>query len=80
MIDIDIANVLKACDTLSQRIITIGGKYHGSAFIFDQCMRAFDCKSLPAQAVTFDIFINAPVMKPGRATIYRDGRLEMHTI
>jgi hypothetical protein len=76
--DLDIQAILKACDTLARRVITIEGGYHGSTFLFDQCMRAFDAK-LPAEAVTFSVFINTPVMLPGSATIHRDGKLEMHT-
>lgn len=79
MTTINISGVINACDTLSRRIITVGGERRGSAFLFDQCMRAFDCK-LPAEAITFSVFINAPVMKAGEATIHRDGRLEMRTI
>ena len=72
--------IITACDSLAHKVITIGGKYHGSVFLFDQCMRAFDNKRLPAQAITFAVYFNAPVMKEGEATIYRDGRLEMKTI
>lgn len=79
MTQLNTSAVIEACDTLSHRIITVGGKYHGSVFLFDQCMRAFTGK-LPAEAITFSVFINAPVMKDGEATIYRDGRLEMRTI
>lgn len=79
MTAINISGVINACDTLSHRIITVGGERRGSAFLFNKCMRAFDCK-LPAEAVTFSVFINAPVMKDGEATIHRDGRLEMRTI
>ena len=79
MTTINISGVINACDTLSNRIITVGGERRGSAFLIDQCMRAFDCK-LPAEAVTFSVFINAPVMKDGEATIHRDGRLEMRTV
>jgi hypothetical protein len=77
--NIDVSAILKACDTLAQRVITVEGGYHGSTFLFDQCMRAFDAK-LPAEAITFSVFINAPVMKNGVATIHRDGRLEMRTV
>lgn len=80
MTAINIPAVISACDKLSHRIITVGGERRGSAFLFDQCMRAFDCKALPAEAITFSVFINAPVMKDGEATIYRDGRFEMRTI
>jgi hypothetical protein len=77
MTNLNTYNIINACDTLARRITSIGGKAHGSAWIFDQCMRAFDNSALPAQAITFTVFINAPVMKYGQATIYRDGRLEM---
>jgi hypothetical protein len=77
--NIDVSAILKACDTLAQRVITVEGGCHGSTFLFDQCMRAFDAK-LPAEAITFSVFINAPVMKNGVATIHRDGRLEMRTV
>ena len=71
--------IIKACDTLARRVTTIGGEYHGSPFLFDKCMRAFTNKALPAEAITFSVFINTPVLKPGEATIHRDGRLEMRT-
>lgn len=78
--NINTPKLIESCDLLASRIVMIGGEHHGSSFIFNQCMRLFDNKRLPAEAVTFSVFINAPVMKPGEATIYRDGRLEMHTI
>lgn len=77
--NIDVSAISEACDTLAQRVITVEGGHHGSTFLFDQCMRAFDAK-LPAEAITFSVFINAPVMKDGVATIHRDGRLEMRTV
>ena len=78
MANINISAVIDSCDTLAHRIITVGGKRHGSVFLFDQCMRAFTAK-LPAEAVTFSVYYNAPVMKNGEATIHRDGRLECRT-
>lgn len=79
MTNINIPGVIKACDSLAHRIITVEGKYHRSAFLFDQCMRAFDCERLPANAITFSVFLNAPVMREGTATIYRDGQLVIQT-
>ena len=79
MAPIDILALIKACDTLQSRTTYAEGCMHTSARCFDACMRAFDSE-LPAEAVTFQIFINAPVMKQGEATIHRDGRLEMRTI
>ena len=72
------AAIIEACDKVARRCITIGGKYHGSAWLFDQAMRAFDHKAI--EAVTYEVYINAPVMKQGEATIHRDGRLEMRTV
>lgn len=80
MAQINIEQVIKACDSLAQKAVTIGGEYHGSAFLFNQCMRAFDNSKIPAQAITFSVFLNAPVMKDGEATIDRDGHLEIRTI
>lgn len=77
MTNIHIDKLINSCDTLAHRITTIGGEFHGASWIFNQCMRAFDNDALPAQAITFSVFINAPVMKAGEATIHRDGRLEM---
>lgn len=80
MTNINIDKLIASCDSLAHKIVTIGGEHHGSSFIFNQCMRAFDCKALPAEAITFSVFLNAPVMKDAEATIYRDGTLEIHTI
>lgn len=74
MTTINIDSILAATTTLNNRITSIEGKHHGSAWIFDQCMRAFDSK-LPAEAITFTVFYNAPVMRAGLATIHRDGTL-----
>lgn len=71
--------IIEACDKLSRRIITVGGEYHGSPVLFDRCMRAFTAK-LPAEAITFAVFYNAPVMKAGEATIHRDGSMECRVV
>ena len=80
MTDININAVAAACDRIISKTVTREGTRHGSAWLFDQCMRAFDFKALPAQAITFKVFFNAPVMREGEATIYRDGRVEFRTI
>ena len=81
--ELNIVKVAAACDTLAHRIIAVGDEQHserhGSPWLFDKCMRAFDCK-LPAEAITISVFINAPVMQWGEATIDRGGNLTMHTI
>jgi len=79
MTAINIERLIEACDTLQRRTTYAEGCMHTSARCFDACMRAFDCKALPAEAVTFRIFLNAPVLQYGEATIHRDGRMEMRT-
>ena len=75
MSNINISALLNASATLAHRITRMEGGAHGSAWIFNQCMRAFDRNELPAQAVTFTVFYNAPVMRGGIATIDRGGNL-----
>lgn len=77
--NINIDKLIESCDTLERRTIYAEGCMHTSSRCFDTCMRAFDNKALPANSITFKVFINAPVMKYGEATVYRDGRLEMRT-
>ena len=79
MANINIDGVIAACDKIQQRTIPCKGYMHSSVRCFDACMRAFDCK-IPAEAITFSIYFNAPVMKQGEATIHRDGTFEMHTV
>lgn len=76
---INIAQVIEACDRLSRKVSTVEGGFHGSSFFFNACMRAFDCKALPAEAITFSVRYNYPVNLDGEATIHRDGTLEMRT-
>ena len=71
------AQIINSTDRLSHIIISIEGTHHGSSWIFDQCMRAFT--GLNAEAITFSVFFNAPVMKRGIATIHRDGAMELRT-
>jgi len=73
MNNINIDGIYEASRLIANR--TTDGR--GSAFYFDQAMRAFDCELLPAQSITFSVFLNTPVMRAGEATIHRDGRLEM---
>lgn len=74
--DIDILKVIEGCEFIARHTSTIEGKYHGSAWLFDQVMRAFDCK-LPAQSITFAVFHNYPVGKYGTAEIDRQGHVTM---
>ena len=79
MSTINLEGVLNACDTLQRRTIMQDGCMHSSVRCFDACMRAFTGKPA-AEAITFRIYLNAPVMRPGEATIHRDGAIQMRTI
>jgi len=80
MADINIDGIINASDSLAHKIITIGGQRKGSSYIFNQCMRAFDHPALPAQSITFSVFLNAPVMKDAEATIDRAGNLTISLV
>lgn len=74
MTSINTDNIIKACDTIADRVTNIS-----SVRLFDSCMRAFT-GTPKAEAVTFSVFINAPVCKWGEATIHNDGAFELRTI
>lgn len=74
MYNIYIANIHEACDKVANKVTNIG-----SVRLFDACMRAFT-GTPKAEAVTFSVFFNAPVMKWGEATIHSDGSCELRTI
>ena len=80
MTTINIDRLYESCKALQRRTIIHDGCMHSATRCFNACMRAFDRHTLPAEAITFSIFLNVPIMKPGEATIYRDGRMEMRTI
>ena len=71
MTTINISGLIDSCDMIARHCITIGGGRHGSAWLFDKCMRAFDFP--PCVGITFSVYINAPVMADGEVTINRDG-------
>lgn len=77
MKNINIDRLIESCDLLQHRTILAEGCMHSSVRCFDACMRAFDREVLPAEAITFKVYFNAPIMAYGEATIYRDGRMEM---
>ena len=77
---INIDRLLDACAQLQRRTTYAAGCMHTSVRCFDACMRAFDRTDIPAEAVTFRIFLNAPIMRYGEATIHRDGSMEMRTV
>ena len=76
MDNLDILAMIDASDKVARRCIEICGAHHGSAWLLSKSVRFFE-REQAAQAVTIPVYINAPVMRPGEATIHRDGRLEM---
>ena len=71
MSTIYIPNILESCDKVASKITNLS-----SCRLFDACMRAFT-GTPKAEAVTFSVFLNAPIMKWGEATIHNDGAVEI---
>ena len=76
MESINVERLIQACDTLERRTTNASGCMHSSSRCFYACMKAFR----EAEAITFRVFLNSPIMEYGEATIHRTGKLEMHTI
>ena len=75
MKDINISRLIETCDQIQRATIYAGKEYiHASSRIFDACMRVFDTKPA-ANFITFNVYWNAPFMKPGTVTIHRDGTI-----
>lgn len=79
MTDLNIDGILNACDAVQRRTIYAEGYMHSCVRCFDACMRAFTGKPA-AEAVTYKIYLNAPIMKPGEVTIHRNGEFQMYTV
>lgn len=79
MANINIPKLIESCDTIAKRTTSIAETRHGSAWLFDKLMRLFE-GSPATVSVTIPVFINAPVMHKGEATIGRDGSLIMRTV
>ena len=60
---------------LERRTIPHKGCIFGACRTFNTIMRAFSNKSL--EAITYMVFLNAPIMKFGTVTFYRDGNMTM---
>ena len=81
MNNIDIEKLIKNCDILQKYTVPFkDGCMHSSVRCFDACMRTFDREVLPAEAITFKIYLAAPVNAYGKATFYRDGKMEIRRI
>lgn len=74
--NINVEKLIEACDLLERRTVSTDGCMHSSSKCFYACMKAFR----EAEAITFRVFLNSPIMEYGEATIHRTGKLEMHTI
>lgn len=77
---INIDKLIQSCDTLQKHTALMDGCLHSSVRCFDACMRAFDRKVLPAEAITFKVYLSYPVDSYGEATIHRDGRMEIRRV
>lgn len=72
--NINISKLVDACDKVEARCTRIAGTYHGSAWLFDKLMRFFE-SNIAAESVTFDVYLNIPIMSEGEAVISRNGEL-----
>ena len=79
MTNLNIDGIYDACNAVQQRTIYAEGYMHSSVRCYDACMRAFTGRPA-AEAITFKIFLNAPIMKPGEVTIHRNGEFRMYTV
>ena len=70
--------IINACDSIIRKVTTIGGTRHGSSWLCDQVMRAFEFA--PTEAVTYSVHINYPVNKDGEVTIHRNGQYELRIV
>ena len=77
MLSINTDKLITSCDILQKYTVLKEGCLHSSVKAFDACMRAFDRDVLPAEAITFRVYLAAPVDSYGEATFYRDGRMEI---
>lgn len=78
MKNINTDKLITSCDILQKYTVPfVDGCLHSSVKAFDACMRAFDRDILPAEAITFKVYLAAPVDSYGEATFYRDGRMEI---
>lgn len=72
----NVDGILTACDNIARHSVQIAGGYHGSTWLFNQVMRAFDFP--PTEAVTYEVFLNVPVWSKAYATIHRNGHYEIY--
>jgi hypothetical protein len=75
--DINIDGIYEAVTKAQNRTVPADGCIHSSVRMYDACMRAFD-RTPAAEAITFNVFLNAPIMGHGTITIHRDGQMEVH--
>lgn len=70
----DTSAIARACDLAALRCTELPlGHMHGSAWLFDRCMRVFDDPA--AVGITFPVYIN--LVGEGEVTIQRDGKIIM---
>ena len=74
----DLSIYIKTAEYIARHCVTICGAYHGSTWLFDKLARLFDKQANKSvEAITIPVFLNAPLMCEGEATIHRDGKVEI---
>ena len=74
MTNINTTELINTCDRVAKVCIRIDDAFHSSSWLFDKLMRYFESNEA-CVSVTIPVFLNAPVMCRGEATIGRDGSL-----
>ena len=72
--DINVDKLITTCDTIARRCTRIADTGHGSAWLFDKLMRAFEA-SPACVSITIPVYVN--LVGEGNAEIGRDGSLIM---
>ena len=75
----DSSRYIKSAEYISRHCIRICDTQHGSAWLFDKLARFFD-QNKAVESVVIQVFLNAPLMCEGEATIHRDGSVQLRRI
>ena len=77
MANINITELITACERIDQRCIRIADTQHGSVWLFDKLMRYFTSETA-CESITIPVIFNTPMLGcKGEATIHRNGLLTM---
>lgn len=68
--------IITAAEYIARHCTNIADTMHGRVWLADKLIRAFE--SSPAtEAITFNVYLQAPVFCDGEATVHRDGNVEL---